>query len=613
MKVNETNNVNLAALFGKLTAQTNFTSMGEGDAFSGFLNQIKTPETSVDTKAETVKDDARVEKKEPKQKDDSYKKEVSSEKDVKEKPEEKITEDDKAEKRQETKNVVVAGFFPNMADMFQLNETVSLDGLNAEVGFGVENIADKPLSEILNGLKLETLEGQELNLDDLTLADLQEIPAVVLTNVNTGESVELSGLDLQSEIMQAAGFVQDSQPKFEIRDENGAKISMADLLKNTNVSENVEVVNLETQEKVELPVQELLNAVKQQEVPANMPQNTNQEDVLKTVFENVADVKVEEPAQIEAASKNVSLAVKDLQTKNENVVPLQDDVEIADAEQQLKDLLKEEDIAVSLNVKEEKNSYFTQKDLLKNSFALKEVADSIKAQELDAEQVSSQQTSGQAQNVKSSVQNLQINGGIVAGGKMDAEYQPVAADGVEIKAVTNNNTVNAVRAQGAEFSGLAKAETNAKAQELNTKDVYKGMSKEVVEQVKVNITKSAVRGVDKIDVHLKPEELGQIEVKMQIKDGKLQAHIISSRPETMEILQKNAQSLEQAFNDAGFQTDANSLSFSFRNENGQAQQQNENLRNFIGNMFEQESQNEVLPHEAANQDWISDKGLNIRV
>ena len=81
----------------------------------------------------------------------------------------------------------------------------------------------------------------------------------------------------------------------------------------------------------------------------------------------------------------------------------------------------------------------------------------------------------------------------------------------------------------------------------------KGMSREVVEQVKVNITKSAVKGVDKIDVTLKPEDLGHIEIKMQIsKDGKLQAHIISSRPETMEVLQKDMHVLQKALKTNNF-------------------------------------------------------------
>ena len=145
-------------------------------------------------------------------------------------------------------------------------------------------------------------------------------------------------------------------------------------------------------------------------------------------------------------------------------------------------------------------------------------------------------------------------------------------------------------------------------------EALKGMSREVVEQVKVNITKSAVKGVDKIDVTLKPEDLGHIEIKMQIsKDGKLQAHIISSRPETMEILQKDMQILQKAFADAGFQTDENSLSFSFQ-DNGQAWQHREEesgLRQFMGKIFESEGGNDNLP--LSETAWDGKSALNIRV
>ena len=106
-----------------------------------------------------------------------------------------------------------------------------------------------------------------------------------------------------------------------------------------------------------------------------------------------------------------------------------------------------------------------------------------------------------------------------------------------------------------------------------------------------------------------------IEIKMQLsKDGKLHAHIIASRPETMEILQKDMQILQKAFADAGFQTDDNSLSFAY-NDNSQAwQQQREEengLRQFMGNIFEQDSGNDNLPlSEIA---WDGKSALNIRV
>ncbi len=170
-------------------------------------------------------------------------------------------------------------------------------------------------------------------------------------------------------------------------------------------------------------------------------------------------------------------------------------------------------------------------------------------------------------------------------------------------------------AAGSEFVQAARAEAANQNTQTSFRDVYKGMSREVVEQVKVNITKSAVKGVDKIDISLKPEDLGHIEIKMQLgKDGKLSAHIISSRPETMEALQKEMQSLEKAFNDAGFQTDEGSFSFSYRDQTGQNQERENGLRNFIGDIFEKETSIDLVSGDMFQpQTWDGKSGLNIRV
>ncbi len=169
----------------------------------------------------------------------------------------------------------------------------------------------------------------------------------------------------------------------------------------------------------------------------------------------------------------------------------------------------------------------------------------------------------------------------------------------------------------ADLSASVKTEGRAETENKTSfRDVYKGLGKEAVEQIKVNITKSAVKGVDTINVQLKPEELGHIEIKMQIaKDGKLQAHIISSRPETMDMLQKEIPSLEKAFNEAGFETDNGSFSFSFRDDS-QAGRQNEgsNLRSFLGDALNREAGNENFAEESASYDvWDGTSALNIRV
>ena len=80
------------------------------------------------------------------------------------------------------------------------------------------------------------------------------------------------------------------------------------------------------------------------------------------------------------------------------------------------------------------------------------------------------------------------------------------------------------------------------------------------------------------------------------------------------ILQKDMQSLQKAFADAGFLTDENSLSFSF-NDNSQAwQQQREEengLRRFMGKIFESEGNNDNLAQ--AENVWDGKSALNIRV
>ena len=161
------------------------------------------------------------------------------------------------------------------------------------------------------------------------------------------------------------------------------------------------------------------------------------------------------------------------------------------------------------------------------------------------------------------------------------------------------------------FSG-SRSEVIAKNQDLNTDASLKGLGKEVVEQIKVNITKSAVKGVDTIDIELKPAELGKVQIRMYIsKDGKLHADIIASRQETSDLLQREIEGLSKSFQDAGYDTDKQSFNFSFQEENqSQRHSESQRLQQFIGETLEQEAEAEL-----ANDNLIYDPaiGLNIRV
>lgn len=135
-----------------------------------------------------------------------------------------------------------------------------------------------------------------------------------------------------------------------------------------------------------------------------------------------------------------------------------------------------------------------------------------------------------------------------------------------------------------------------------------GLTREVAEQVKVNITRSAVKGVDKIEIQLKPADLGRLEIKMQIaKDGTLHAHIIASNVETLDILQKDLETLKEAFNNAGYQTEDGSFSFGYHGEE-QNNNEREQLRTFIGEVISRD-----VAEEMAANDYIGVDGVNIRV
>ena len=277
-------------------------------------------------------------------------------------------------------------------------------------------------------------------------------------------------------------------------------------------------------------------------------------------------------------------------------------------------------IKVSVNVQNEQEAVLDKK-LVKEDIALRETMQKVsEGKESSEPLILKNAKTTLTQEVKPNTVQNQPNiapqlGGAANVANGQAPVENIAVKTVEvakIDGVSNSGTTLGASVAGNDFAQMSKTETSARIGDNSFKDIYKGMSKEVVDQVKVNITKSAIKGVDKIDISLKPEDLGHIEVKMQIsKDGKLQAHIISSRPETMEMLQKEMQSLERAFADAGFEMDEGGLTFSF-NDRDQANQnekeESTRLRHFIGEMLEGENTEEM-----ANDNWNYSKGLNIRV
>jgi len=95
-----------------------------------------------------------------------------------------------------------------------------------------------------------------------------------------------------------------------------------------------------------------------------------------------------------------------------------------------------------------------------------------------------------------------------------------------------------------------------------------------VDQVKLQIDKGAATGSNTISVILHPEELGRVEVKLEMgQDGQVKATVTADNAQTLQTLKNDSHSLQQSLQDAGLSADANSLNFQLRSDQQSAQQQ----------------------------------------
>ena len=335
------------------------------------------------------------------------------------------------------------------------------------------------------------------------------------------------------------------------------------------------------------------------------------EVVVPSVTPVVADENIEQPQAMVQEDAPIEAEVVAAPTVAKQVLPTDNQVEIlpeeviAAQEEKIAELLPEDTaVAVKVSVKEDKvTDSLTDKPLtpLFDEVVeveptaiqddMSEVQPEVKVEPQKAE--TSVQPQAAVLNMAEDVANVEV--------KTQAE---VAVTRVESAALSSSQTF--VAGEGARSMNAVNQNTAA---DTSFKDAYdKGLTREVAEQIKVNITQSAIKGVDKIEIQLKPAELGHLEIKMQIsKDGRLQAHIVASDANTMELLQKDLSALKQAFDNAGFQTEDGSFSFSYRGDE-QNNNERERLRTFIGEVITQD-----VAEETAANDYIGVDGVNIRV
>lgn len=179
-----------------------------------------------------------------------------------------------------------------------------------------------------------------------------------------------------------------------------------------------------------------------------------------------------------------------------------------------------------------------------------------------------------------------------------AETAPVSA---AVSAVSNT-----AAAQPAVFT--APNELKGKAVSAPVVSQKQTPVNDLVDQIKVKITKAFKDGTDKIEIILRPKELGTIRVRLETdKDGKTTVHLTASRAETIDMLQRDVSALKQALNDAGLNTSDQAFTFNYRGEEQQNSSHEQKTASFLHNEAQAESETQDSPEDFGNH------ALNIRV
>jgi flagellar hook-length control protein FliK len=87
------------------------------------------------------------------------------------------------------------------------------------------------------------------------------------------------------------------------------------------------------------------------------------------------------------------------------------------------------------------------------------------------------------------------------------------------------------------------------------------------EQLGLAIAAKSVDGVRHFDIRLDPPELGRVQVQLSVDDsGKAHANLVVDKPQTLELLQRDAANLNRTLTDAGLNLPNNGLNFTLREQ-----------------------------------------------
>ncbi len=132
----------------------------------------------------------------------------------------------------------------------------------------------------------------------------------------------------------------------------------------------------------------------------------------------------------------------------------------------------------------------------------------------------------------------------------------------------------------------------------------------------VHIAQQAKDGAKRFDIRLDPPELGRLEIRMDVtREGQVTTHLTVERPETLDLLQRDARALERALQNAGLDTSEGGLKFSLKDEGLAQESQDDDAKaamkgDAAGADDDADEQDAATRHERR---YVATGGLDIRI
>jgi len=131
------------------------------------------------------------------------------------------------------------------------------------------------------------------------------------------------------------------------------------------------------------------------------------------------------------------------------------------------------------------------------------------------------------------------------------------------------------------------------------------------QMISVQIQKGVSGKLNVMTLHLEPADLGRVDIQLKFgEDGALKAHMFVEKPETLAMLQRDSQALQNALQEAGIDLEDNAFSFNLKQDNEHAENDNNS-----GGTADQNGAEGTTPIDAQiaieTEQYVSKTGVNL--